>query len=430
MQREDQQLKLYDKGRLICGAITFTFKFDQGFELKQYQNSCLIQDHTIEYEGCKFLALPTDLNIEYCYTIDEKEEIKLDVKDYQLDDISDFEEQQTWNESKTSSQFFIPYFTTSPDNRYIFICVVVELIERIETQRIIIIDTFNPNIKKVFFRTSFMGYQKPQFSKDGNLAFINITKNVEQSRFLIFNLKNGIQEVKIIKLHRSVRKIDYDVESGCLFYITNYCKIHQSPLNQDGTIDKSKKTIYKINLGPFDLSGFFIALTLLSHSIVLVVNDLGHLIVSRIRDNCKAVKQYLYSQYLPPQYTFKKAFVVMADSNARQVALVDISRGRLIRSRQGGHHFSRIYGYHQKDSYFLSYVVLNRSKETKDNLGSIGSDSDSDSEIRKQWLIFDVIRGTEIEIKGDVSSDDPSDIFTKNILMRSQGNKLIYKLKL
>ncbi|CAD8215224.1 unnamed protein product [Paramecium octaurelia] len=135
-------------------------------------------------------------------------------------------------------------------------------------------------------------------------------------------------------------------------------------------------------------------------------------------------------QYLPPQYTFKKAFVVMADSNARQVALVDISRGRLIRSRQGGHHFSRIYGYHQKDSYFLSYVVLNRSKETKDNLGSIGSDSDSDSEIRKQWLIFDVIRGTEIEIKGDVSSDDPSDIFTKNILMRSQGNKLIYKLKL
>ncbi|CAD8198446.1 unnamed protein product [Paramecium octaurelia] len=430
MQRGDQKLKLNGEGRQICGTIALTFKFAQGYELQYNQKSCFINDHTLEYDECQFLAIPKDLNIEYCYTINENEEIKLDVKDYHLDDISDFEQQKKWQESKTS-KFFIPYLTISPDHRYIIICVAVELLQKIETQRIIIIDTFNPNIKKVFFRTSFMGYQKPQFSKDGNFAFINITKNEEKSRFLILNLKNGIQEEKIIKLHRSVRKIDYDAQSGCLFYITNYCKIHQSPLNQDGTIDKSKKQIYRINVGPIDLSGSFIALTLLSDSMVLVVDDIGRYIVSRIRSNCKTVKSYLYNQYLPPQYTFKKAFVVMADSNSTQVALLDVSRGKLIRSIQGANYYSKVYGYHQKDSYFLSFVALRSCKETNHNQVSVGIDSDSQSEMRKKRLIFDFIRGTEIEIQGDDdASESFQDIFTRNITMRLYDNKLSYKLKL
>ncbi|CAD8214090.1 unnamed protein product [Paramecium octaurelia] len=375
MQREDQKLKLNGegRGRQICGTIALTFKFKQGFELQYNQKSCVIKDHTLEYDQWQFQLIQC--------TINENEEIKFDVKDQHLDDISDFEEQKKWQESKTS-QFFIPYLTISPDHRYIIICVAVELIQKIETQRIIIIDTFNPNIKKVFFRTFFMGYQKPQFSKDGNFAFINITKNEEQSSFLILNIKNGIQKEKIIKLHRSVRKIDYDAQSGWLFYITNYCKLHQSLLNQDGTIDKSKKQIYRINLGPIDLSGSFML------SLYLV-----------IQCSCKTVKQYLSNQYLPPQYTFKKAFVVMADSNSTQVVLLDISRGKLIRSIYGANYYSKVYGYHQKDSSFLSFVALRSCKETNHNQVSVGIDSDSQSEMRKKGGFLTLLEELKLKYK-------------------------------
>ncbi|CAD8191481.1 unnamed protein product [Paramecium octaurelia] len=146
--------------------------------------------------------------------------------------------------------------------------------------------------------------------------------------------------------------------SGCLFYISFYCEIHQQPLNQDGTIDISKQKIYKIYLEPIDLSIYQITLTLLSDSIVLVADDKGHLIVSRIRDNCKAAKLYLCNQYLRPQYTFNKAFVVIADSNSKKVALIDISRGKLIRSKYNANQYLHVYGYHQKDSYYLSFESL------------------------------------------------------------------------
>ncbi|CAD8185600.1 unnamed protein product [Paramecium octaurelia] len=431
MQRENQMLKLYDegRGRQVCGTITLTFKFEKNLELPYNQKTCIRDNHILESEKFKRFASPIDLNIEYCYTIDEEEEVRLDVKDYYLDDISDFEEYKEYKQrlkSKTS-KFFISNFTSSPDNRYIILYVVVEIKEKIGTQRIIIIDTINPNIKKIFLRTSFMGEQRPEFSKDGNFAFINITKNEKYSRFLILNLKNGIQEEKIIKLSSSVRKIDYDVQSGCLFYISFYCEIHKQPLDQDGTIDISKQKIYKIYLEPIDLSSYQITLTLLSDSIVLVTDDKGHLIVSRIRDNCKAAKLYLCNQYLSPQYTFNKAFVVMADSNSRKVALIDISRGKLIRSKYNANQYLQVYGYHQKDSYYISFESLSNCKQT--NYNQVSVRSIGWSEIRKKWLIFDVIRGTEIEIQRDDSLDKTSDLFTRNITMRQYDNKISYQLK-
>lgn len=47
-------------------------------------------------------------------------------------------------------------------------------------------------MKKLFYRNHFIGYKKPYFSKDGNVAFLDISKDGEGSRYLFFDLKNGI----------------------------------------------------------------------------------------------------------------------------------------------------------------------------------------------------------------------------------------------
>ncbi|CAD8214067.1 unnamed protein product [Paramecium octaurelia] len=427
--KQEQNLKLYVEGAgvQICGTVTLTFKFEKD-ELPYDQKKCIINDHFLRCGEQKQFIQPLDLNIEYCYIVDEKEVIRLDVDDYDLDDISDFEDYQNWDE-QNFSRFFVEDFTNSPDNRYIILVVGVDIVNKYETQRLIIIDTFTSNIKKLFSTTHFIGFQKPLFSKDGNLAFINITKS-EQSRFLILNLKNGIQEEKIITLPHSIRKIDYDVQSGCLFYVTNNCQIHQQPLNQDGTIDISKEKIYKIDWKQINFFSDSITLTLLSDSIVLLADDSGQLFVFRIRNNCKTVKQYWLKQYIPVQCTFNNKFVVMADTISQYFVLFDILRGKVIRCQQGIRYQSKIDGYRERDSYYLSIVSFSISKNPNDNQVSAGSENDGESKMRKKQSIFDLIRGTEIEINGEDSSNRVSEMFTRNITMRAYDNKFSYTLKL
>ncbi|CAD8063436.1 unnamed protein product [Paramecium sonneborni] len=425
------QIEQQYRDESIYGRVTLNFEFNQNFELEYNQEQCRIENHYLQDGEIQLFIRPIDLNIDYYYKNEKDEEIKCDVQDYYLSDISDYDD-SLQSQVEGSSKFYVPYVTISPGGKFLIICIEVSILGKYQTQRIIIIDLINQNIKKVFYRTHFIGCQKPYFSKDGNLGIINITKDTDISRFLFLNLQNGIQNEEIIQFDDiQIDSMVYDIQSGCLFYINQQGQIYQVPFNlKDFTIDKSNIQIYEVNLQiPEDYYPVKIQLAILGDQYALIADEFGQLIVINIRNKSKIIKQYNYEEYYFSQFVFNKAFAVISNYYQNQFQLINLSSGKLIRSIKQENQLNSIYQYSSKQSYLMSMIPYKVYKDENLEIDSPSEDNEEDVEKTIKWIVFDFIRGTHKEVKKENLTNKmiKTKIFTHDLIVQVYDNNIIYK---
>ncbi|CAD8213688.1 unnamed protein product [Paramecium pentaurelia] len=426
MLMEDQR-----KVQSICGTIELTFQFTNENELQYNVEDCqieydqLLEDEMQNYDG------PDDLNINYYYSNEKGEEVKIDIENYEIDDISDLNDQNDSLE-EGNSLFDVSCIMISPNHQFILICVNVQILRKKESQRLIIIDIYNHKIQKLFYRSNFLGDTNPQFSKDGNFALINITNDTEQSisKCLFLDLKNRIQKVLYFQTNQPILRIEYDDQSNCFFYITHLGTIYQQPFNfENYNIDRSKRQKYKINQKFYQfLENHDTHLYILVDYFALIVNQKGQYIITRIKKNCKIIKNYIFENYYPKFISKKPVYVVAADPKEQTFLLINISIGKLIRKKHLTQQFQKSNYYYdsQNQSYHFSYQINCLTQGQGDNEDNINQEQ------RRKWMIFDFIRGIQKQVNQTWLTQEQikTNLFTNKIVIQNYQNKISFQLKL
>ncbi|CAD8159279.1 unnamed protein product [Paramecium pentaurelia] len=429
-QQEDNckiQIETERKDQKICGIVNFTFKFQADYQLEYKFEDCLIKNHYLKIDDFEDLVFPEDLNINYCYSNEQGEQIQLDKQDYEIDDISDHDNSYEYNNEGISS-FYVQYMVISPNHQFIFLSVIIKILNQQESYRLMVIDIKNQKIKKFCYRNYLPG-QRPQFSKNGNVAIMNISKNDKGSRYIFFDLQNDLQKVTIFKFRRQqLLRIEYDDISQCFFYITSSGKLIKQPINfEDYTIDKSKCWKFNICLILNEQLYRYVRFYLLYDSIGLLLDENGIFIVIRIGKNCKVIRNYICKSN--PVYIFNKAFVVASDYYQNKLLVIDALKGKLIRKIDFSQRTDKYqYYYPPKRSYYVSYLQYYPQEENSDFEDS----SMPQLEKGSKWMIFDVIRGIEKEVNKTILTQEniEKQIFTHNFVAQKYQNKISFQLKL
>ncbi|CAD8118019.1 unnamed protein product [Paramecium primaurelia] len=432
-QKEDNlksQIETEREDKKICGIVNFTFKFREGEQLEYKVDDCLIENHYLIDGDSKDFICPDDLNINYCYLNEQGEQIQLDVEDYEIDNISDLDSSFQQHQGETSF-FFVQYMVISPNHQFIFLCVDIKMVNQKESYRMIVIDIKNQEVRKQFYINYFIGQQKPQFSNDGNVAIIDISKNEKGSRYLFFDLQNDCQNVSIFQFDQHLLRIEYDEKSKCFFYIQSDGEIIKQPINfEDYTIDQSKCQKFQICPILNKYLDYNIRFYLLYDSIGLLLDDYGLFIIIRMGENCKVLRNYNYESYRPV-YILNKAFVIASDYDKNILLFIDILKGKLIRKSEFTQRPNKYqYYYPPKKSYYISYLFYSPQEENSDfedwNMMR------PQLEKRYKWIIFDVIRGIEKEVNKTILTQDDikRSIFTHDFVAQTYKNKVSFQLKL
>ncbi|CAD8101200.1 unnamed protein product [Paramecium primaurelia] len=226
---------------------------------------------------------PDDLNINYYYSNEKGEEVKIDIENYEIDDISDLNNQNDSLE-EGNSLFDDSCVMISPNHYFILINVNVEILRKKELQRLIIIDVYNHKIQKLFDRSNFLGDTNPQLSIDVNNQYQNgcfgILK-IEFQQFYTFQLINQCQEQNMMIIQIFFL---YDTFRYNILIIIQFQKITISINQKDRNIKFNSKS-YQF------LENHDTHLYIFVDYLALIVNQKGQHNITRIKNNCKIKKK-------------------------------------------------------------------------------------------------------------------------------------------
>ncbi|CAD8117768.1 unnamed protein product [Paramecium primaurelia] len=404
----------------ICRTIELKFQFTNENKLEYNVEDCqieydqLLEDEMQNYDG------PDDLNINYYYSNEKGEEVKIDIENYEIDDILDLNDQND-SQEECNSLFDVSCIMIIPNHQFILICVNVQNLRKKESQRLIIIDIYNHKIQKLFYRSNFLGDKNPQFSKDVNNQYPNICfwiLKIEFKKFYTFKLINQFQEQNMM------------INLICFFYMTHLGTIHQQSFNfENYNIDKSKRQKYNINSKFYQFLEYHDThLYILVDYLALIVNQKGQYIITRIKKNCKIIKNYIFENYYPKLISKKPVYVVAADSKEQKFLLINISLGKLIRKKHLTQQFQKSNYYYdsQNQAYHISYQINCPTQGQGDNEDNINQ------EYRRKWMIFDFIRGIQKQVNQTWLTQEQikTNLFTNKIVIQNYQNKISFQLNL